>query len=391
MINNKECEKKNSEEKREILFFNTSFSSSFRCHIFICPSSSQKKMNLQIDYMITLPPLQSDSDITEHLKGLSHAEAHTTFRHWFMMSQVTNNEPAVLVLIKHTLSLSTPLLPFQPDFFSKILVIILMFNHGANPKPSEAFTLLLADERVDVNYLQSFDDLNQQEHRMSIFAGEIIFGHLDIVEHMIIHKWHQINWNEKVTLNGALTLEETAHERAKDLDAKRNREADTLIYDEDEQKNRWWLYHRIRESKIDLFSSRHKLISGIFAPTMGHILARELFAATVFLCDDYFNLVAIIPTATTTTTTNNHPPSSSSSSSSHRPLSSLPHRSMRSPTTSSDLKRFFTIAMRLPMELQMVLCNRVYGFSQNNITTKQSTPCFRSVLAQITIGPFTKT
>jgi len=75
-------------------------------------------------------------------------------------------------------------------------------------------------------------------------------------------------------------------------------------------------------------------------------LAAEVFALTVFLCD---GLLQLKPAIVTTTT------------------------------------RFFAIAKRLPMELQMILCNFVAGSKKQNILRKDSEVAFKS-LARILLS-----
>jgi len=72
-------------------------------------------------------------------------------------------------------------------------------------------------------------------------------------------------------------------------------------------------------------------------------LAAELFALTVFLCDD---LLQLKPASVTTTTT---------------------------------ATRFFAIATRLPMELQMILCHRAVGSMRQNVLHKDSEAGFKSL------------
>ena len=67
----------------------------------------------------------------------------------------------------------------------------------------------------------------------------------------------------------------------------------------------------------------------------------ELFAATVFLCDDYLRI--------------------------------------RGAESKSEVARFFRIASRLPMELQMMICHRVYGSAKENIPSKNSEPAFKNL------------
>jgi hypothetical protein len=46
------------------------------------------------------------------------------------------------------------------------------------------------------------------------------------------------------------------------------------------------------------------------------------------------------------------------------------------------LKRFLRMAVRLPMELQMVLSNRVFGLMRANVLMKDSEPAFKRMLGQ---------
>jgi len=76
-------------------------------------------------------------------------------------------------------------------------------------------------------------------------------------------------------------------------------------------------------------------------------LATEVFALIVFLCDDLLQLKPASP-----------------------------------PATAATALRFFAIAKRLPMELQMILCYHVVGSTKQNIPRKYSEIAFK-VLARI--------
>jgi len=78
-------------------------------------------------------------------------------------------------------------------------------------------------------------------------------------------------------------------------------------------------------------------------------LAAEVFALTVFLCDDLLHLK---PALTTTTTCE--------------------------PAVAAALQ-FFAIASKLPMELQMMLCHRAVGSLKQNILHQDSEAAFRSL------------
>jgi ankyrin repeat protein len=85
--------------------------------------------------------------------------------------------------------------------------------------------------------------------------------------------------------------------------------------------------------------------------------AAELFAVTVFLCDDFLRL--------------KEPTSSSSSSS-----LSVTDTTIAIAATF----RFFRIAKNLPMELQMILCYRVFGSGKENILLKDSEAAFNQLV-----------
>jgi len=78
-------------------------------------------------------------------------------------------------------------------------------------------------------------------------------------------------------------------------------------------------------------------------------LAAEVFALMVFLCEGLLQLRPAISTAAT---------------SNPEGLGAI---------------RFFTIAKRLPMELQMVLCHYVIGSTRQNILSKDSEAAFKSL------------
>ena len=72
-------------------------------------------------------------------------------------------------------------------------------------------------------------------------------------------------------------------------------------------------------------------------------LATEVFALIVFLCDDLLLL---------------------------KPASH--------PAADTAAARFFAVASKLPMELQMILCHRVVGSMKQNILRKDSEAAFKS-------------
>ena len=81
-------------------------------------------------------------------------------------------------------------------------------------------------------------------------------------------------------------------------------------------------------------------------------LAAEVFALTVFLCDD---LLQLKPAS--------HP-------------AALPNLAFAAATA---VIRFFAIVSKLPMELQMILCHRAVGSVKQNILHKDSEAAFKSL------------
>ena len=77
-------------------------------------------------------------------------------------------------------------------------------------------------------------------------------------------------------------------------------------------------------------------------PELRDSFISDLFALVVFLCDDL-----LIPSAAST--------------------SAAFHKAAR----------FFQITKRLPMELQMMICNRAFGVGKDIVLTKHSEPAFK--------------
>ena len=82
-------------------------------------------------------------------------------------------------------------------------------------------------------------------------------------------------------------------------------------------------------------------------------LAAEVFALTIFLCDDLLQLKPALNPAVT--------PNSAS----------------------AVATRFFAIATRLPLELQMILCYRVVGSAKQNILSDESEVAFKSLAREL--------
>ena len=86
-------------------------------------------------------------------------------------------------------------------------------------------------------------------------------------------------------------------------------------------------------------------------------LAAEVFALTIFLCDDLLQ-----PNTTLAISTSN-------------------------PAAAAGALRFFTIVATLPMELQMVLCHRAVGSMKQNILHNDSEAAFKSLATRLLQDP----
>jgi len=91
--------------------------------------------------------------------------------------------------------------------------------------------------------------------------------------------------------------------------------------------------------EADPVATRQQLreLPGICSPYIG-----EVFALGIFLCDDLLQIT-------------------------------------QERTSPEAAIRFFRIVRRLPMELQMMLCNRLFGSPQNHVLTKHSEPAFKKL------------
>ena len=96
--------------------------------------------------------------------------------------------------------------------------------------------------------------------------------------------------------------------------------------------------------KVDPTQTRHEI-----CVKLGVLdeLAAELFALVVFLCDDLLQL--------------------------------KPASDSAAQASSTVVSRFFAIASKLPMELQMLLCHRVFGSMRQNILRQDSEAAFKSL------------
>jgi hypothetical protein len=87
----------------------------------------------------------------------------------------------------------------------------------------------------------------------------------------------------------------------------------------------------------------------------------SLFALVIFFCDDLLQIKTKKEEA--------EPPT----------VYALTQPFMQFQTFSLDVTRFFNVVQSLPMELQMIICNMVYGSPKEYIATKDSEPAFKTL------------
>jgi hypothetical protein len=211
------------------------------------------------------------------------------------------------------------------------------FNYVCQEGFVDILSLLLRDERIDIN-------LHDVDERTPLYMASQI-GQLGVVQHLLA-SGREINITKKSIPGGEIWQNKTPKEMARLLSF------ENQWTDETEQKylkrkaNCPLIADLLESFEADPRRTRAKLrlLPGIRDPFIG-----EVFAMIVFLADDFVTL---------------KPDTSSPSSSS----------SFNQPT-----RRFFRIALTLPMDLQMVLCNRLFTSGKDIVLGKHSEPAFRKL------------
>ena len=203
-----------------------------------------------------------------------------------------------------------------------------LLNGGSTPislacevRQVSVVRVLLTDPRVDVT-------LDDYYGRTPLWFASY-FGHIEIIEWLIASGKDL----------GDLSLKGSMMKRKYTaLEIARNQQRDTAAL-------------LLEKLLADPAQTRHevRLRLGVLDE-----LAAEVFALTVFLCDELLQLKPAHATSTPA-------------------------------TTSTNATRFFIIAKKLPMELQMVLCHRAVGSGKQNIRHKDSEAAFKS-LARILLS-----
>ena len=199
----------------------------------------------------------------------------------------------------------------------------------------EVVSLLLGDMRIDIN--KSDND----QCTPLWFASQN--GHLPVVQ-LILASGREVDTKTKSIAGTAVSNNKTAAEMA--------RFQGTRGKDHGESDNEFARKHQMGPfiaALLDSFDSdpattRQQLWE---LPEIRDSFMSDLFALVVILCDGLLS-VSTGPSSST------------------------------SPTTSK-AARFFQIAHCLPIEVQMLLCNRAFGAGKNSVLTKHSEPSFKKL------------
>lgn len=120
------------------------------------------------------------------------------------------------------------------------------------------------------------------------------------------------------------------------------------------ENKRWEIAKLLEELMGDQMGTMRRLQVelGLIDP-----VAAYLFASVVFLCDEFFTLEE-----------------------------EEEEEEKKGLEIKKTALRFFALARRLPMELQMVLCHRVYGSMRNRVLSKDSENAFRALVRELEVA-----
>ena len=106
----------------------------------------------------------------------------------------------------------------------------------------------------------------------------------------------------------------------------------------------------VKKANIGIIKSYLATLPGITVKeTLRETKAADVFAQTIFLCDDYLTF-------------------------------------FKPKQPKSKEQRFFEIAMRLPLELQMVLCNKLFGIAKDLIPVKNREEAFQDLTQHLCLA-----
>lgn len=196
----------------------------------------------------------------------------------------------------------------------------------------EVVKLLLADPRVDCN-----TPLPDGHTPLAIAAG---FNQVEVLQHLIAS-------GKDLDTRAAINLEVTAtlDVLTEWLEFLRSFKKPYVVPEDIARgKNHLQCLELIQQVEADPAQTRYKLFHQL---RLGEGYAAELFALVIFVGDDYL--------------------------------------AFRNAPKSFEVLRFFRIARRLPLEMQMILCHRVFGSTQDLVPKKLAEQAFKLVTWKLTL------
>ena len=211
-------------------------------------------------------------------------------------------------------------------------------NNGSTPffvacqnGHQEVVSLLLADTRVDLN--------KPNNNLCTPLWTASINGHLPVVR-LILTSGREVDTQTKSIAGDAPWNDKTAAEHARFQETRARADGEDEEVHARMKKNGPLIADLLDTFDADTAFIRQQLRE---LPELRDPFISDHFALVVFLCDGFLTLGA------------------------------------GSSVTDKKAARFFQIACSLPMELQMLLCNRVFGAGKNSVLTKHSEPAFKKL------------
>ena len=168
-------------------------------------------------------------------------------------------------------------------------------------------------------------------------------GHLPIV-HLILASGREVDTKSKSMAGTSRWNNKTAAEIARSQGIRDRDEGEPEEGYTRKNQNGLLIATLLDSFDVDPVATRQHLRE---LPELRAFFISDLFALVVFLCADLLTMSA--------------------------------EGSASSPTPHNAARNFFMIARRLPMELQMMLCNRVFGAGKDIVLTKHSEPAFKKL------------
>jgi len=209
------------------------------------------------------------------------------------------------------------------------------FNIACEKGYYEVVSLLVNHPQVDIN------KPNGQTITPLWFASQN--GFLIIVQLILASERH-VDTQTKTVAGHAAWNNKTAAEHALFQETRTKDEGESEEEHQRMKQNGPLIAALLDSFDVDPVTTRQQLRE---LPGIRDSFISDLFSLVIFLCDD---LVSVRAESSTTST-----------------------------STTKKIARFFKISQSLPMELQMVLCHRVFGAGKNIVLTKHSEPAFKKL------------